>query len=84
MAARLTKVGNSISVRLPKAVLTELNLQAGDSVDIQVAKRQIVLKPVRSSKPHPPLTLHALLRNLKPEHLQPEIDWGTSVGNEAW
>jgi putative addiction module antidote len=82
MSARLTKVGNSVSVRLPKAVLSELKLEAGDTVDIVVAKRQIVLKPVRPAKGRKRVTLQQLLRDLKPEHLQPEVDWGTAVGNE--
>jgi antitoxin MazE len=84
MSAKLTKVGNSVSVRLPKTVLAELKLQAGDSVDIQVAKRQIVLKPVRIAKSRKRVTLQELVRGLKPEHLQPEVEWGAPEGNEAW
>jgi antitoxin MazE len=84
MAARLTKVGNSVAVRLPKPVLTELKLQAGDSVDIAIVKRQIVLKPVRATGRRKRVTLEHLLKDLKPEHLRPEIDWGPPVGNEVW
>lgn len=34
---QVAKWGNSLAVRLPKAVVEALNLKEGDSIDIQVA-----------------------------------------------
>lgn len=39
---QVSKWGNSLAVRLPKAVVEALELKEGDSIDIQVAGRRSV------------------------------------------
>lgn len=46
MRTALRKMGNSTGMIIPKAILTELDMGAGTSFDIEVKDRSIVATPV--------------------------------------
>ena len=46
MRTALRKMGNSTGVIVPKAVLAELEVRAGDALEMQVEEGKIVLAPV--------------------------------------
>jgi antitoxin MazE len=48
MLVSVIPIGNSKGIRLPKAILEQLNIQ--DQLDLEVEDKQLVLKPV-SRKP---------------------------------
>lgn len=50
MRASIRRMGNSAGIILPKPVLTELGVQAGDELSLTLEKGRIVLMP---SKTHP-------------------------------
>ena len=50
MRARVRKMGNSFGVILPKPILTQLGVQAGDDLDLSFDDGRIVLVP---AKRHP-------------------------------
>lgn len=56
-ATRLRKVGGSVMMSVPPAILDELHLKAGSSVGLAVENGRLVVHPER--KPH--YTLDALL-----------------------
>ena len=82
MVTRLAKVGNSVSARLPKTVLDELRLSAGDEVQVLIHKRAIVLKPVRSKSKRKRLSLRELLKGMRPDGKGVEVGWGRRADRE--
>ena len=46
MRTALRKMGNSTGVIVPKAVLAELEVRAGDALELQVDEGKIVLAPI--------------------------------------
>jgi antitoxin MazE len=75
----LDRWGNSLGLRLPKAVAEAAGLREGDRVAISVEDGQIV---VRRAKPK--YTLQELLSGLDPATVHDEIDSGPPVGREEW
>ncbi|HTV70080.1 MAG TPA: AbrB/MazE/SpoVT family DNA-binding domain-containing protein [Rhizobiaceae bacterium] len=77
----IAKWGNSSAIRLPKAVMEELGLKPGGSVNLTVENGKAVLEPVRPKK----ITLEWIVSEMKrlgPEN-QPElVDWGPDRGDE--
>jgi antitoxin MazE len=83
MTIKSQKWGNSVGVRLPKALLKELGLQAGAEFDICIEHRKLVFTPKKSKKTKE-LTLDDLLDSITPGQLHSETDWGKPVGKEIW
>jgi antitoxin MazE len=80
MRAQLTKWGNSVAVRLPKAMLEAAKLQAGDAVELEVPEGGGIL--VRGQKRWP--SIDERIESITPETLHPETETGPPVGNELW
>jgi antitoxin MazE len=76
---RVAKWGNSLAVRIPKAVAEQARLKEGDAVSIEVVDGHIEL---RSAERIP--TLEELVTQITPENRHGEIDWGPAVGKEIW
>ena len=76
---RIAKWGNSVGLRLPKAVAREAQLDEGDSVDVSVKNGAIVIRPSR-----PTYSLAQLVAKITPRNRHDESDWGPSVGRESW
>ena len=76
----IRKWGNSLAIRLPQALLDQLNLQADGEVEISLEEGRIILSPARKAK----YTLDALLEQVNPANLHDEIDFGKPVGKEEW
>ncbi len=64
---KLRKVGGSVMLAIPPAVLEELNLSAGSEVDLAVKARKLVLEQ-RSPKRR--YTLDELIKRTKPAALK--------------
>jgi antitoxin MazE len=47
MQTAVRKLGNSAGVIIPKSVLAELGLSAGDAVDLRLESGRLILAPVR-------------------------------------
>ncbi len=80
MRAQLTKWGNSVAIRLPKAMLEAAKLQAGDTVEIEAPDSGGIL--VRAQKRWP--SIEERIASITPETLHPETDTGPPVGKEFW
>ena len=76
---RVSRWGNSLGVRLSKAVAREAQLDEGDTVDVCVDNGSIVIRPSR-----PRYSLDELVRHITPKNRHDERDWGGPVGDEVW
>jgi antitoxin MazE len=79
MNTQVGKWGNSLAVRIPGVFAKELELEEGMELDVERVDGALVLRP-RKRK----YTLDELLKQIKPENLHGETDWGSPVGGEAW
>lgn len=75
--AQLAKWGNSLAVRIPKAVAEQAHLQEGDSIMIEALKGRVELRPAEKIP-----TLEELVAQITPENRYKESNWGPEVGKE--
>ncbi len=76
---QLVKWGNSHAVRIPKTILEQAEIRAGDELEIRVEQGRITLEPAALK-----LTLAKLVAGITPRNLHCEQDWGEPVGREVW
>lgn len=79
MRTRVSKWGNSLGARIPKAYAQELGLSEGATVEVKVPGRKLVLAPAR-----PQYALDQLVGRITPKNRHGETDWGAPVGKETW
>ena len=80
MKAEVAKWGNSLAVRIPKAVAEAAKLRKGDRLELAVAGPGAV--QIRSAKQKP--TLAQRVKGITPENRHGQTDWGKPAGNELW
>ena len=71
--------GNSQALRIPKAMLDELQIREGDEVEMVVENGRLAVRPL-----NPKLTLESLVAEITLENRHKELDFGKAVGNEVW
>ncbi|MDD3705335.1 MAG: AbrB/MazE/SpoVT family DNA-binding domain-containing protein [Clostridiaceae bacterium] len=85
MNTNLSKWGNSAAIRIPKAILEELNIDTNNiesvSFHIKVEENKLILKKVQKRT-----KFQLLAESSKGEKLNPkeEINWGNPAGKEVW
>ncbi|MCH8062243.1 MAG: AbrB/MazE/SpoVT family DNA-binding domain-containing protein [Chloroflexi bacterium] len=80
MKARIQKWGNSLALRIPKALAEEAHVRQNTQVEISLVNGKIVVEPVKP----PAWTLEDLLEGITEENLHLEVESGPSVGKEVW
>ena len=80
MKARIQKWGNSLALRIPKALAEEVHVRQNTQVEISLVDGKIVVEPVKT----PDWTLEDLLEGITDENLHLEVESGPSVGKEVW
>lgn len=80
MKTRIQKWGNSLALRVPKALAEEAQVQVGTQIEISLVDGKIVVEPVRP----PTWTLEGLLEGITEENLHLEVETGPSIGKEVW
>ena len=76
----VSKWGNSLAVRIPRAIVTEARLAEGDRLSFDLAgDGSIVLRSGRRK-----YSLDQLLTAIKPRNRHRETDWGAPRGKEIW
>ena len=79
-STQIAKWGNSLGLRLPKAVAREAHLDEGDTVDVSVKDGAIVVRPAR-----PTYSIETLVSKMTSHNRHKETNWGTTpVGRELW
>lgn len=74
---QVQKWGNSLGIRIPKALALKVGLEEGTEIDLDVEDGHLVIKPKTK-------TLDELLSQITPENLHSEVQTGNSLGRESW
>ncbi|RAI46075.1 AbrB/MazE/SpoVT family DNA-binding domain-containing protein [Rhodoplanes roseus] len=84
MKVKVSKWGNSLGVRLPKAAAEAAGLSEGSEVDVVVEGRELRLKPAApvGYTRYRLADLVAEAKRLGPENEPPTVDWGPDRGEE--
>lgn len=80
MPVKIQKWGNSAAVRIPAAMLEASKLKLNAPVEIREQAGGILITPVLK----PTFNLDTLLADITPDNQHAEIDFGSSVGLEAF
>ncbi|MFW9262944.1 MazF family transcriptional regulator [Nostoc sp. KVJ20] len=80
MTAVVAKWGNSLAIRIPKAVAEQAHITEGTGMDITVEGSSLIFTPRKRKK----YTLDELLEGMTPDKFHPEFETGNAVGNEHW
>jgi len=80
MTAKIQKWGNSQGIRLPKAILENVNMSEGDYVEIVIHDGVIIIKSVAGKRK----TIYELFSDYEGDYTPDEIDWGEPEGDEIW
>ena len=80
MKTRIQKWGNSLGVRIPKALAQEVALETDSEVDLSSVDGTIIISPTRQKA----LSLRQLLSGVTEANLHREIVSGEPEGKEAW
>lgn len=76
----VAKWGNSLAVRIPRAIAAEARVSEGDHLVLAVAEDgSIVLRSARRK-----YSLEELVSQITPKNRHQETDWGQAEGKEAW
>jgi len=76
MRVKISRWGNSLGVRLPRAVVDEVGLNEGQTVDVSARDGAIELKPTLRVPRYRLEDLLAEAERLGPENRPPFEDWG--------
>ena len=79
MTTQIAKWGNSLGLRLSKAVALEAELGEGDEVDVSVRNGTILIRPTRRT-----YSLDELVAKITSKNRHDESDWGAPAGRERW
>ena len=71
------KWGNSLAVRIPKAVAEKARIRAGDAVVVEARKDRVELRILEKTP-----SLKELVAQITPENRYEATDWGPDVGKE--
>ena len=75
--AHVVKWGNSLAVRIPKAVAEEARVKEGDAIVIEASDGRIELRRAGQIP-----TLEQLVAQITPENRHKETAWGPDRGKE--
>jgi antitoxin MazE len=78
--ATIQKWGNSLALRIPKAVARDTKLKNGSVVNLAVRKGMVVIEPAKKAK----YQLDDLLKGVSKKNIHRSVDTGPAVGREVW
>jgi antitoxin MazE len=79
MQVEIRKWGNSGAIRLPAAIMKQVNVGLGDQLDLKTEEGRIVLVPATRE-----YLLDDLLAGINRDNLHKPVDFGPPKGREAW
>lgn len=80
MQTKITKWGNSLALRIPKAFALSANLRQNELVDLSIEKEKIIITPINEKE----YSLKELLDKVTESNLHGEFDTGEPIGEEIW
>jgi len=78
MTTKIQKWGNSLGIRLPKALFESGKISEGSIIEFNQKNDEIILRVVKNKKP----TLKEVMKNIDASKFHPFIDFGPDVGKE--
>lgn len=80
MESHIRKWGNSLALRIPKALAVEAGITEGSLVELDLDGGGLSVRVVRTEG----YSLDDLLVGVTPQNRHSEIETGRSVGREVW
>jgi antitoxin MazE len=80
MVTKVQRWGNSLGLRIPRAIAEEAEVRAGSPVEISIENGSLIVRPLTAPK----YELAELLAKVKPRNLHREVQTGPGVGREIW
>jgi antitoxin MazE len=80
MTSTIQKWGNSLALRIPKALARDVQLENGSVVNISVREGAVVIEPAKKPK----YELDDLLKGVSKKNMHRSVDTGPAVGREVW
>ena len=80
MKLKIQKWGNSLALRIPKALAIEANVESGSTVDLSLSNGELKIKPIEDRE----YTLEELLSGITAENIHDEVSMGIPQGKESW
>lgn len=77
MQVQISKWGNSLGLRLPKALAEHIGAREGQKLTIVADGARLIIEPA-AQRPR----LADLLVNMTPDAMRAAFDWGEDVGRE--
>jgi antitoxin MazE len=77
---RIRRWGNSLAIRIPKAVAADAGLAFHTVVDVALVDGKVVVTPMSGER----FTLDQLLSGVTDDNLHGESTTGTAAGQEIW
>ena len=78
MTSKLQKWGNSIGIKIPKAIIEKTNLRLNSEMEIECRNQKIIIFSKKKS-----ICLKDLLSQITKENLHPEDSY-VKAGREIW
>ncbi|HRZ30651.1 MAG TPA: AbrB/MazE/SpoVT family DNA-binding domain-containing protein [Candidatus Paceibacterota bacterium] len=80
METKIKKWGNSLALRLPVEITSQLSLGEDSLVTLSLVNHALSIKP----SPKKNGRLEELVTRINSSNTQPLLDWGEPVGREIW
>jgi len=80
MKLRVQKWGNSLALRIPKALAIEAKVASGSTVEMSLSNGELRIKPVEEQE----YALEELLSGITAENIHDEVLTGIPQGRESW
>lgn len=71
MSVTMTKWGNNLGIRIPKAIVSQLDLKEGNKIEITIQDDSIILRPEKTK-----YTLDEMIKQMEEENVPEEIEFG--------
>jgi len=80
MTTRVQKWGNSLALRIPKPLASEIGVKDNSPVELSLQEGKLIVAPAIQ----PALNLDDLLAKVTKKNLHGEADTGPAQGREIW
>ena len=80
MKTKVQKWGNSLALRIPRALAADAKVDVGSAVELTLENGKLVIESIE--EPH--YDLEDLLAGVKESNMHGEISTGTRKGHEVW
>ena len=79
MKTKIRKWGNSLALRIPKALAEDSRIYIGSTVDVSVQNNSLIVKSIDEK-----YTLENLVSKISSENVHHEVETYKATGKEVW